>query len=50
MNIPGIGSLMSMIGADMGAVTTTGYAGQKVDDMMNMGGDDNDIVKDARTF
>jgi len=52
VSIPGIGSLMSMLGANMGAVTTTGYAGKAVDEMRGMGGDDNDndIVKDARTF
>ena len=50
MSMPGLGGLMSMIGANMGAVTTTGYAGKGVDDMRGMGGDDNDIVKDARTF
>lgn len=52
MSIPGIGSLMSMLGANMGAVTTTGYAGKGVDDT-DIGGnenDDQDIVKDARTF
>ena len=50
--MPGIGGLMSMIGANMGAVTTTGYAGKGVDDT-DIGGnenDDQDIVKDARTF
>ncbi len=52
MSIPGIGGLMSMIGANMGAVTTTGYAGKGVDDTDIGGGenDDQDIVKDARTF
>ena len=52
VSIPGIGSLMSMLGANMGAVTTTGYAGKGVDDT-DIGGnenDDQDIVKDARTF
>ena len=50
--IPGIGSLMSMIGTNMGFSTTTGYAGKGVDDT-DIGGnenDDQDIVKDARTF
>ena len=50
--MPGIGGLMSMIGANMGAVTTTGYAGKGVDDT-DIGGGENDaqdIVKDARTF
>jgi len=52
MSIPGIGGLMSMIGANMGAVTSTGYAGKGVDDT-DIGGGENDgqdIVKDARTF
>jgi hypothetical protein len=54
VSIPGIGSLMSMLGVDMGGVTTTGYAGKKVDDMYkgssDSGGPTSDIVKDARTF
>ena len=33
MSIPGVGSLMSMVGANMGGITTTGYAGKGVDDM-----------------
>ena len=50
--MPGIGGLMSMIGANMGAVTTTGYAGKGVDDN-DIGGNEsseNNIVRDARTF
>jgi len=47
MSIPGIGGLMSMIGANMGAVTTTGYAGKGVDDMNNPNdnGNDNELIR-----
>lgn len=42
MSIPGIGGLMSMIGANMGGITTTGYAGKGVDDMNNLNDNGND--------
>ena len=47
MSIPGIGGLMSMIGANMGAVTTTGYGGKGVDDMNNPNdnGNDNELIR-----
>ena len=47
MSIPGIGGLMSMIGAKMGGVTTTGYAGKGVDDMNdpNDNGNDNELIR-----
>ena len=45
VSIPGIGSLMSMIGANMGAVTTTGYAGKGVDDQ-DIGGNESDSLMD----
>jgi hypothetical protein len=47
MSIPGIGGLMSMIGANMGAVTTTGYAGKGVNDMNNPNdnGNDNELIR-----
>jgi hypothetical protein len=47
MSVPGIGGLMSMIGANMGAVTTTGYAGKGVDDMNdpNDNGNDNELIR-----
>ena len=45
--MPGIGGLMSMIGANMGAVTTTGYAGKGVDDINdpNDNGNDNELIR-----
>ena len=45
--MPGIGGLMSMLGANMGAVTTTGYAGKGVDDMNdpNDNGNDNELIR-----
>jgi len=49
MSIPGIGSLMSMIGAKMGTVTTTGYAGKGVDDMnTNIGGESDSGIQTLR--
>jgi hypothetical protein len=47
MSIPGIGSLMSMIGAKMGGITTTGYAGKGVDDRNNPNdnGNDNELIR-----
>ena len=47
MSIPGIGGLMSTIGANMGAVTTTGYAGKGVNDMNdpNDNGNDNELIR-----
>jgi len=45
--MPGIGGLISMMGANMGAVTTTGYAGKGVDDMNdpNDNGNDNELIR-----
>ena len=45
--MPGIGGLMSMLGANMGAVTTTGYAGKGVDDRSdpNDNGNDNELIR-----
>jgi hypothetical protein len=47
MSIPGIGGLVSAIGAKMGAVTTTGYAGKGVDDRSdpNDNGNDNELIR-----
>ena len=49
MSIPGIGSLMSMIGANMGGITTTGYSGKGVDDKNNnMGGESESGIQTLR--
>ena len=49
MSIPGIGSLISMIGANMGGITTTGYSGKGVDDRNNnMGGESESGIQTLR--
>jgi hypothetical protein len=47
MSIPGIGGLISSIGAKIGGVTTTGYAGKGVDDKNNLNdnGNVNEITR-----
>jgi hypothetical protein len=47
MSVPGIGGLMSTIGANLGMVTTTGYAGKGVDDE-DIGGNENDGIVTLR--